>query len=341
MLGNAKFYKDVLIDGSLNVLGYAYFAHDISVNGLTVGVGGSDVSSNTVVGYQALTDNTIGILNTAVGYQALTDNTIGSDNTAVGYQALKNNSTGSTNTALGLNTLHFNTFGGENTALGHGSLYTNIDGSYNTASGMRSLHTIQHGSFNTASGFYAGYYDVSGNANTYLGVNTGQIQGDTSIYYSSTAIGAGAIIDSSNQIVLGTINEGVYIPGGYLKIGSVTAYNPSSGYALYVDGSANFTNGIRAASCTTTSDYRVKENVTKLNDTFVVDNLNPVTYTNTITLKQDVGFIAHELQEVYPFLVNGLKDGEQFQSVNYIGLIGILTKEIQEIKERVKILEEK
>jgi hypothetical protein len=43
----------------------------------------------------------------------------------------------------------------------------------------------------------------------------------------------------------------------------------------------------------------------------------------------------------YPFLVNGTKDGEQFQSVNYTGLIGILTKEIQEIKERVKILEDK
>ena len=74
---------------------------------------------------------------------------------------------------------------------------------------------------------------------------------------------------------------------------------------------------------------------------FIVDNLNPVKYTNTKTQRQDVGFIAHELQEVYPFLVNGTKDGEQLQSVNYIGLIGILTKEIQEIKERVKILEEK
>ena len=57
--------------------------------------------------------------------------------------------------------------------------------------------------------------------------------------------------------------------------------------------------------------------------------------------KQDIGLIAHELQEIYPELVNGEKDGEQFQSVNYIGLIPILIKEIQILKERVRMLEER
>jgi hypothetical protein len=72
-----------------------------------------------------------------------------------------------------------------------------------------------------------------------------------------------------------------------------------------------------------------------------VDNLRPVTYLNKNLEKQDIGFIAHEVQEVYPFLVNGVKDGENIQSLNYIGLIGILTKEIQELKKRVKELENK
>jgi hypothetical protein len=35
-----------------------------------------------------------------------------------------------------------------------------------------------------------------------------------------------------------------------------------------------------------------------------------------------------------------MKDGEQLQSVNYIGLIPILIKEVKMLKERVKILEE-
>ena len=42
----------------------------------------------------------------------------------------------------------------------------------------------------------------------------------------------------------------------------------------------------------------------------------------------------------YPFLVEGQKDGDNMQSVNYIGLIGVLIKEIQELKKRVAILEQ-
>ena len=54
--------------------------------------------------------------------------------------------------------------------------------------------------------------------------------------------------------------------------------------------------------------------------------------------KQDIGLIAHELQEHYPFLVSGKKDGKEMQSVNYTGLIGVLIKEIQELKITVKEL---
>jgi hypothetical protein len=52
-----------------------------------------------------------------------------------------------------------------------------------------------------------------------------------------------------------------------------------------------------------------------------------------------MGFIAHEVQEVFPFLVAGEKDGPEIQSLNYNGLIAVLTKEIQDLKKRVKELE--
>ena len=97
---------------------------------------------------------------------------------------------------------------------------------------------------------------------------------------------------------------------------------------------------VNAVSFNSTSDYRIKENVTPLDTNFVVDRLNPVTYLNKSSEKQDIGLIAHELQEIYSCLVNGEKDGENMQSVNYIGLIPILIKEVQELKKRVKALEE-
>ena len=52
-----------------------------------------------------------------------------------------------------------------------------------------------------------------------------------------------------------------------------------------------------------------------------------------------MGFIAHELQEHFPFLVNGEKDGKDYQSVNYLGLIGLLVKELQELKKKIKELQ--
>ena len=103
---------------------------------------------------------------------------------------------------------------------------------------------------------------------------------------------------------------------------------------VYVPGS------IQALSYNATSDYRIKDNVKELELTDVnVDVLRPVRYTNKLSSKDDMGFIAHELQEYFPFLVSGEKDGPDNQSINYSALIPLLVKEIQELKKRVIMLE--
>jgi hypothetical protein len=89
------------------------------------------------------------------------------------------------------------------------------------------------------------------------------------------------------------------------------------------------------------SDYRIKENITLLDNSYTVDDLKPVKYFNTKTNNEEIGFIAHEVQEVFPFLVHGEKDGEKTQTLNYIGMIGVLVKEIQDLKKEVKDLKEK
>ena len=95
---------------------------------------------------------------------------------------------------------------------------------------------------------------------------------------------------------------------------------------------------VTASSFNTTSDYRVKGNAVELKDTnFTIDNLKPVYYYNKKTEKNDIGLIAHEVQQEFPFLVNGIKDGDEMQSVNYIGLIAVLINEIQELKSKLNI----
>jgi hypothetical protein len=111
----------------------------------------------------------------------------------------------------------------------------------------------------------------------------------------------------------------------------------SPSYNLDVSGTARVTGIITAGGYANTSDYRIKENIVSLKETeYTVDQIRPVQYLNKQTQKEDIGFIAHELQETYPFLVTGEKDGKEMQTVNYIGLIPILTKEIQALKSLVK-----
>jgi len=75
--------------------------------------------------------------------------------------------------------------------------------------------------------------------------------------------------------------------------------------------------------------------VKSLERNYTVDKINPVSYYNNLLNKRDIGLIAHELAEIYPELVEGVKDDEkQLQSVNYLGLIPILINEIKELKSK-------
>jgi hypothetical protein len=70
-----------------------------------------------------------------------------------------------------------------------------------------------------------------------------------------------------------------------------------------------------------------------------VDGLKPVQYMNRLSGKTDMGFIAHEVQDVFPNLVEGIKDGENYQSLNYTGMIALLVKELKDVKSRLSIAE--
>jgi len=111
---------------------------DAEINGLTVGRGAGDVSTNTASGAYALNSNTTGDNNTASGRNALYSNTTGENNTANGRNTLYSNTTGDNNTASGRDTLFSNTTGYNNTASGSRALYSNTTGENNTALGYNS-----------------------------------------------------------------------------------------------------------------------------------------------------------------------------------------------------------
>jgi len=128
-----------------------------------------------------------------------------------------NISVNSTNIALGFKA--GNIVNGDQVGLPNGLNSTAV-GSY---SGMN--HT---GTNNTFIGSIAGqaststYFSRTGNNNTYVGYAA---QADNSAWANSTAIGTGAVITASNQIVLGTTTEQVVIKGNLYS--KATATNQS------------------------------------------------------------------------------------------------------------------
>ena len=162
---------------------------DATINGVTVGKGAGNVITNTVVGANALINNSTGFKNVAIGRTALFTNGTGSDNTSVGFQSLYENTSGSFNCAFGENSLLVNTTGSNNTSIGYASLAYNINGSNNTAIGKFSLF-YNTASNNTAIGYESAYNNTSAVEITAIGY---QALRENTTGYSNTASGFAAL----------------------------------------------------------------------------------------------------------------------------------------------------
>jgi hypothetical protein len=267
----------------------------------------------------SMSSSVTGNNNTGIGIDCMKSLTSGGTNACYGWKSGNALTTGQSNTLIGTQAGQSITDGSFNTALGYASGYGVTTGASNTLIGMEAGHDINTGSFNSALGYNA-YYNHS--------------------YNYTTAIGYSAQPTGDHQIVLGTAAETVIIDGS-LNVHGDVSFNST----LEVAGNVSFDASLNVAGTTKSlyfvsgSDYRIKTDVKPLDTSFSIDHLNPVTYKNKLSGKQDTGFIAHEVQEVFPHLVTGEKDGEQIQSLNYQGLIAILTREIQELKKRVEELE--
>lgn len=103
-----------------------------------------------------------------------------------------------------------------------------------------------------------------------------------------------------------------------------------------------------STSYNTTSDYRLKENVTEITDGIDrLKKLKPSKF-NFIGSEEIVdGFIAHEAQEVVPEAVSGEKDGvdyngePEYQGIDQAKLVPLLTAALQEAIAKIESLEKR
>ena len=145
---------------------------------------------------------------------------------------------------------------------------------------------------------------------------------------TSAGITAGSSITTAGNL---------YVSGGITAGGGIYAYSGmTAGNAIYTSST------VTASSFNATSDYRIKQNIQDINlHNQNINSLYPLYYYNTLSQKNDFGFLAHQVQEIFPFLVQGSKDGTETQSINYTGFIALMVKEIQDLKDRIKKLENK
>ena len=143
----------------------------------------------------------------------------------------------------------------------------------------------------------------------------------------------GPAFTSSWATVPSTTN--IYYATGSVGVGTIS---PDSNYILDVSGT------IKTLGINNVSDYRIKENVMSLSMSSNIpniDGLRPVMYYNKLLQKNEYGFIAHEVQEIFPDIVVGNKDAEQYQTMNYMSMVPLIVKEIKEMKREISELKEK
>jgi hypothetical protein len=90
-----------------------------------------------------------------------------------------------------------------------------------------------------------------------------------------------------------------------------------------------------ATAFNTTSDYRIKEDFKQFNGLEKLANIKVYDFKFKDLEERMDGVIAHELQEILPYAVTGVKDGTKFQSVDYSKLVPVLVKSIQELSTKL------
>ena len=170
------------------------FGH-LALNALTSG------TNNQAIGPSALLLNQSGGGNTAVGISALSAIVSSNNSTAIGYSAC--GGTGTNNVGIGAYALTAAGAGHENTGVGSGALAASTSAVGNTAVGFSAGNAITTGGGNTLIGYTAGYVGtnvVTSTNCTFIG-NLAQQSADG--ITNSTALGYGAVVTASNQVVIG------------------------------------------------------------------------------------------------------------------------------------------
>ena len=219
----------------------------------------------------------------------------------------------------------------------------------------------------------------------YSGGASGYVYADSNIVsYGSSTSGANSInfydslnlirlytngserarIDSSGNLLVGTTSSGISNtlstvietsgPNNSritVNHSSIAGSSNNSNYMRFTYGGNLIGRIVQAStttvSYTTSSDYRLKENVVGVTGASArVQQLNPVRFNFIADPDTTVdGFLAHEVQDVVPEAISGTKDevdaegNPEYQGIDQSKLVPLLTAALQEALTKIETLE--
>ena len=304
-----------------------------------------NASYNSAFGYKSLY-RASGGFNTAFGMNAFLNSTTAQEGVAVGFAALTNVTTGGNNVALGSNA-------GAGTTSGENSVFIgNSAGDRETGSQRLFIDNQSRGSDEDSARLGAMIYGQFNTviASQKLNFNVNRLS------INSGVINENAII-KSNSISFSRPSDGAYTSGIFktLTLGSQGGLkvHGSDGVIITVGGaettvltiasdqSATFVSSVTATAFNTSSDYRLKEDLQNFNGLEMISNIPVYDYKWKSDKSRSFGVMAHELQEVLPQAVTSIKDGEKIQTVDYSKIVPLLIKSIQELTDKIEMLEAK
>lgn len=236
---------------------------------------------------------------------------------------------------------------------------TNI--SVSPTTGSVTVSTVSNPTF--SSSVTSPYHYVGNSAGSmYMYDNGGQLQfivgGLPSAKVTSAGIGCATLVaqgDIYGASVLNASGSSGVLPDGSIRYGnsSSTMFLASGAWNVAINGAFPFTlnqngNGYAAGSWISSSDARIKENISPLTNSLnKINQLNPVKFSYTresLGAANHYGLIAQEVEQLIPEVVStsSFKEGdiEDIKAIAYTELVPLLIKSVQELSAKITALEE-
>jgi hypothetical protein len=175
------------------------------------------------------------------------------------------------------------------------------------------------------------------------------LTGTPTLVSASSQIDYNNLVNKLSGVVSSSVQVQPLLPGGTVSssaqvISLLASQNiaPSSVTATSISGSSiTITGTATVQTLVETSTQELKKNIIPLESTLnTINQLSPSRFEWKENDEQDIGLIAEQVQEIYPELVKYDTEGNII-GVKYSKLTVLLLKAIQEMTEKIQILEQK